>query len=184
MDEIISALRQQMQKCIEHLQQEMGRIRTGRASLSLLDHVRVEAYAQQMPLNQLATLNIPEPRLITIQPWDASTIPAIEKAIQKAQLGLSPASDGKMIRLPIPPLTEDRRKEMVKGLHRLGEEGKVVIRNARRQSNELLKKQEKEHELPEDDVKRVHDEIQKLTDQFVAQVDETIAHKEKEVMTV
>ncbi|MBI4238473.1 MAG: ribosome recycling factor [Deltaproteobacteria bacterium] len=184
MKALVEKSRQQMEQSLEHLRAELTKIRTGRASLGLVQDVRVEAYGQQMPLHQVATLNIPEPRLITIQPWDASLIGAIERAILQAQLGLSPGNDGHLIRLPIPPLTEDRRKELVKVVKRIGEETKVAIRNGRRDANESLKEMEKAGAHSEDDVKRTHQDIQKLTDAIILKVDETVAVKEKEIMTV
>lgn len=184
MNAIIPTMVKAMEHGIAHLRQELGKLRTGRASLALLEAVRVETYGQQMPLNQVATLNIPEPRLITIQPWDVSVIPAIEKAIQAAQLGLSPSNDGKVIRLPIPALTEERRKEIVKLVRRSGEEAKVVMRNARRDANEQVKQLEKASGHSEDEIKRTQQEIQKRTDAFVAEIDTIIATKEKEVLTV
>jgi ribosome recycling factor len=181
---IIATAQEQMAQSLSHLQQELGKVRTGRASLGLLEDVRVESYGQSLPLVHVATLNIPEPRLITIQPWDAAVIPDIERALQKAQLGLSPANDGKIIRLPIPPLTEERRKDIVKVVCRLGEEAKVSVRNARRDANDQIKQGEKEGNLTEDDVKRMQHDVQKITDGFVAKVDDTVRHKEDEVMTV
>ncbi|MBI2343130.1 MAG: ribosome recycling factor [Deltaproteobacteria bacterium] len=174
----------EMEKGLKNLGHELSKVRTGRASLTLLDDIRVEAYGQMMPLTHVATLNIPEPRTITIQPWDASVIPHIERAIQAAQLGLSPANDGKIIRLSIPALTEERRKELVKVVHRLAEEARIAIRKVRREANETIKKSEKEAHLSEDEIKRIQQEIQKLTDQHIAKVDESVVHKEKEVMTV
>lgn len=184
MKTVIEKTRQQMDHNLDHLRVELAKVRTGRASLALVQDVRVEAYGQQMLLNQVASLNIPEARLITIQPWDASLIGAIERAILQAQLGLSPGNDGHLIRLPIPPLTEERRKDLVKVVKRLGEEAKVAIRNGRRDANELLKGMEKEGAHSEDDLKRTHQEIQKLTDAIILKVDETVTAKEKEIMTV
>lgn len=184
MQEIIQTMRQQMEESIAHLRHEMGKLRSGRASLNLLDDVRVDQYGQQTPLSHVATLNIPEPRLITIQPWDAAIIPEIEKAIQKAQLGLSPANDGKMIRLPIPALTEERRKDLVKVVHRAGEDSRVSVRNARRDANEAVKKAEKSEGYSEDDAKRTKQDVQKITDEFISTIDEAVTHKEAEVMTV
>ncbi|MBI2347007.1 MAG: ribosome recycling factor [Deltaproteobacteria bacterium] len=184
MKQIITQTKTRIEKSVEGLRAELAKLRTGRASLAILDEVRVECYGSLMPLNQVATLNIPEPRLITIQPWDAGVIPAIEKGIQKAQLGLNPANDGKMIRLPLPPLTEERRKELVKVVRRIGEEHKVAIRNARRDALEACKQAEKTEHLSEDDEKRAEQEIQKYIDSGIKQVDEAMAHKEKEILTV
>ncbi len=180
---MIPQFKDRMEKTLTSLRQELGKLRSGRASLGMLDDVRVDAYGQLMTLTHVATLNIPEPRMITIQPWDASLIPEIEKAILKAQLGLTPANDGKLIRLTIPALTEERRKEMVKMVKRHGEEAKVAIRNTRREANEAVKNAEGDG-FSEDDVKRTQTDVQKLTDDFVKKIDETVAHKEKELMTV
>ena len=184
MEQILQDTKQRMGRHVESVQQELARLRTGRASLSMLEEVRVEAYGQQMPLSHVATLNIPEPRLITIQPWDVSVIPAIEKAIQAAQLGLTPANDGKLVRLPIPQLTEERRKESVKTVRKNGEEAKVAVRNTRRDANEEIKSSAKAQSWSEDDVKRLQHEIQKMTDSFSEKIDEVVAHKEKEILTV
>lgn len=184
MKHTIETTKGRMQKCVESLRTELAKVRSGRASLSILDDVRVDYYGTLSPLNQIATLNIPEPRLITVQPWDATQIPAIEKAIQKAQLGLTPANDGKIVRLPLPPLTEERRKELVKMVKRVGEEYRVALRNVRRDAMEEAKKKEKEQSVPEDEMKRYEHEIQKLTDAGIKQIDEAVAHKEKEVLTV
>lgn len=184
MQDIVQQTRTRMQKSVETLRAELGKLRSGRASLAILDDLRVEYYGTLTPLNQVATLNIPEPRLITIQPWDTGLIPVIEKAIQKAQLGLSPANDGKVVRLPMPPLTEERRKDLVKHVRRLGEEYKVAIRNVRREAIEECKKREKEEHAAEDAVKRIEQEIQKLTDVNAKQIEDAMTHKEKEIMTV
>lgn len=184
METIITTLQERAEQSVVHLRQELGKLRTGRANLGLLDSVRVDVYGQQMPLNQLASLNIPEPRMITVQAWDSTNIAMIEKAILKAQLGLTPANDGVLIRLSIPPLTEERRKDIVKIVKRLGEDAKVSVRGARRDANESLKALEKDGECSEDDVKRVQGDVQKHTDKFVADIDATVEAKEKEVMTV
>ncbi len=184
METILTETRERMERHVESLRQELSRLRTGRASLALLEEVRVEVYGQQMPLSHVATLNVPEPRLITIQPWDASVIAAIEKAIQVAQLGLTPANDGKIIRLSIPALTEERRKEISKSVRKYGEESKVAVRNTRRDANEEIKKSSKEEGWSEDDVKRRQQDIQKMTDSYIEKIDALIAAKEKDVMTV
>jgi ribosome recycling factor len=173
-----------MEKAIESLRKELSRVRTGRASTTLLDEVRVDYYGTPTPLSQVGTLAVPEPRLITIQPWEKKLIPDIERAIFKSDLGLNPTSDGALIRIIIPPLTEERRKEMVKQVKKTGEESKIAIRNIRRDGNESLKKLEKNKEISEDELKRAEKEIQDLTDQFVKRVDEVVATKEKEVMEV
>jgi ribosome recycling factor len=169
---------------IEALKRDLVKIRTGRASLSLLDSIRVDAYGSKMPLNQVAALTIPESRMIAIQPWDPQMLPVIEKAILASDIGLTPASDGKVIRLPIPQLTEERRKDLVKQVKKIAEEFKVGIRNDRREANDILKKQKNDKSLSEDDMNRLQDEVQKLTDDFIKQVDTIAAGKEKEVMEV
>lgn len=184
MHSILETAKGRIQKSVESLRTELARLRSGRASLTILDEVRVEYYGTMASLNQVATLNIPEPRLITIQPWDASVIPTIEKAIQKAQLGLTPANDGRVIRLPLPPLTEERRKELVKHVKRIAEEHRVAVRGIRRDAIEELKTMEKAKHMPEDEIKRLEQETQRLTDAGIKQMDEAVAHKEKEVLTV
>jgi ribosome recycling factor len=184
MKDVITKTRQGMEKSIESLKKDFTRVRTGRASVSLLDDVRIDYYGTPTPLSQVGTLAVPEPRLITITPWEKKLIPDIEKAILKSDLGLNPSSDGVLVRIVIPPLTEDRRKEMCKVLKRLGEESKIALRNIRRDGNDGLKKLEKDKEISEDDLKRGEKEIQELTDQYVKKVDETVAAKEKEVMEV
>jgi ribosome recycling factor len=173
-----------MEKAISDLQHEMAHIRTGRASLGLLDHIRVDYYGTPTPLNQVANLHVPEPALITIQPWDVSQIGPIEKAIRTSDLGLNPANDGKMIRLPIPPLTEERRKDLVKKLHAVAEHHRVSVRNIRRDGNEAVKKLLKDKKVTEDDDKKAHDEIQKLTDAYMLKVDQAAKTKEKEIMEI
>jgi len=182
--DIISKTKAGMEKSIEALKKDFGKVRTGRASVSLLDDVMVDYYGTPTPLNQVGTLSVPEARLITIQPWEKNLISDIEKAIFKSDLGLNPASDGQIIRIAIPPLTEERRKEMVKQVKKLGEEAKIAIRNARRDANDKLKKLEKDKEISEDDLKRGEKEIQELTDSFVKRVDETVSSKENEVMEI
>ncbi|MCL4401574.1 MAG: ribosome recycling factor [Acidobacteria bacterium] len=177
-------LKTRMEKAVADLQHEMASIRTGRASLGILDHIRVEYYGTPTPLNQLANLHVPEPSLITIQPWDVSQIGAIERSIRASDLGLNPANDGKVIRLPIPPLTQDRRKELVKRLHHAAEHHRVAIRNVRRDGNEAVKKLVKDKKATEDDEKRAMDEIQKMTDLYMGKVDQAAKTKEKEIMEV
>jgi ribosome recycling factor len=159
-------------------------VRTGKASPALLDVVRVDAYGSRMPINQVATVSSPEARLLLVQPWDKSLLNAIEKAIQTAELGLNPANDGNVIRVPIPVLTEERRKEMVRLLHKLAEEGRVAIRHARQEANKELKRKQQAHEVPEDDAHRQMDEVQKMTDNFIHKIDELLKTKELEVMEV
>ena len=173
-----------MAKALDSFKRDLSKVRTGRASLVLLDDVRVDYYGTPTPLNQVAALAVPEPRLITIQPWEKNLTSDIEKAILKADLGLNPSSDGQLIRLVFPPLTEDRRKEMVKQVKRLGEEAKIVVRNVRREGNDALKKLEKDKEITEDELKRGEKEIQDVTDDYVARVDKVIAEKEKDLMEI
>lgn len=183
-DELTAKTGKGMEKAIEALRKDLARVRTGRASVSLLDDVRIDYYGTPTPLSQVATLNIPEPRLITIQPWEKKLMPEIEKAILKSDLGLNPASDGMLIRIAIPALTEERRKEMVKTVKKMAEEAKIAIRNARRDANEALKKQEKDKTITEDQHKRGEKEIQDLTDSYIKKADEVVAHKEKEIMEI
>lgn len=173
-----------MVKALESFKRDLSKVRTGRASLALLDDVRVDYYGTPTPLNQVAALAVPEPRLITIQPWEKNLAGEIEKAILKADLGLNPSSDGQLIRLVFPPLTEDRRKEMVKQVKRLGEEAKIAVRNVRREGNDTLKKLEKDKDITEDDLKRGEKEIQDVTDDYIARVDKVIAEKEKDLMEI
>lgn len=171
-----------MEKVLADLQHALAGIRTGRASVSLLDPVKVDYYGTPTPLNQVATLHVPEPSLITLQPWDVSQIGAIEKAIRASDLGLNPSNDGKLIRVPIPALTAERRKELVKHLHGIAEEHRVGLRNIRRDANEALKKLLKDKTISEDDDRRAHDEIQKLTDAYMLKIDQAAKAKEKEVL--
>src|SRR4029077_5501833 len=171
-----------MDKVLADLQHDMAGVRTGRASVSLLDNVRADYYGTPTPLNQLATLHVPEPSLITVQPWDVSQIGVIEKAIRASDLGLNPSNDGKLIRVPIPPLTEERRKELVKKLHHLAEDHRVAMRNVRRDANENVKKLLKDKVISEDEERRAHDEIQKLTDAQIQKLDQAVKAKEKEIM--
>ncbi len=173
-----------MLRTIDVLKKDFSSIRTGRASLALLDGLMVNYYDTPTPLQQLASLSIPESRQIAIHPWDPKVIPDIEKAILKSDLGLTPMNDGKMIRINIPPLTEERRKQLVKTVRKKAEESKVSVRNIRRDVNEELKKLEKEKHISEDIVKKSQDEIQKITDSFIAKVDEVLVNKEKEIMEV
>ena len=171
-----------MRKTIADLENELKRVRTGRASLSLLDGIRVDYYGTQTQLNQMASLSVPESRLIVIQPWDVSAIKEIEKAILKSDLGLTPSSDGKLIRISIPPLTEERRKELVKVVGKMCEEHKVATRNIRRDSNELLKGFKKDGDISEDDAFKAQDGVQKITDEYINRIDEVYKNKEKEIL--
>lgn len=180
--EIETHVRIRMEKVLADLQHEMASIRTGRASVGLFDPIRVDYYGTPTPLNQVATLHVPEPSLITIQPWDVSQIGVIEKTIRASDLGLNPNNDGKIIRVPIPPLTEERRKEIVKRLHVVAEEHKVVVRNLRREANENIKKLLKDKLVSEDDERRALDEVQKLTDAHIGKLDQAAKTKEKEIL--
>jgi ribosome recycling factor len=182
--EVENHAKSRMEKALGGLQHDMAHIRTGRASVSLLDNIRVDYYGAATPLNQLATLHVPEPALITVQPWDVSQIGAIEKAIRGADLGLNPGNDGKVVRVPIPPLTEERRKELVKKLHAVAEDHRVSLRNVRRDANEHVKKLLKDKVISEDDDRRAHDEIQKLTDSYIQKLDQAAKGKEKEIMEI
>ncbi|MDP8983109.1 MAG: ribosome recycling factor [Acidobacteriota bacterium] len=173
-----------MEKALSDLQHEMANVRTGRASVSLLDHIRVDFYGTPTPLNQVGTLHVPEPSLITVAPWDPSQIAGIEKAIRAADLGLNPSNDGKLIRVPIPALTEERRKDLVKKLHHIAEEHRVSLRNIRRDANESVKKLLKDKLVSEDDERRALDEVQKLTDGHIAKLDAAVKSKEKEIMEI
>lgn len=173
-----------MEKVVAGFQHEMGTIRTGRASVNLLDGVTVEAYGTPMPLNHVATLHVPEPSLITVQPYDMSQIGPIEKAIRASDLGLNPSNDGKLIRVPIPMLTEERRKEMVKRLHHIAEDHRVAVRNIRRDSNDACKRLLKDKLISEDDDRRAHDEIQKMTDSYISKLDQLSKAKEKDILEV
>jgi ribosome recycling factor len=180
----LAEARTQMEKALEALRREFGTVRTGKASAALLDTVRVEAYGGKMPLNQVASVSAPEPRMLVVQPWDRSLTGEIEKAIRSSDLGLNPASDGNLIRVPVPALTEERRREMVRLLHKLAEEARVAVRHARQEANKDIKNRQHEHEIGEDEAHRQMQEVQKLTDEYVARVDEVLKHKEHEVMEV
>jgi ribosome recycling factor len=177
-------LKSRMDKAVEDFRREMAATRTGRASVHMMDNVRVDYYGEQMPLNQIATVHAPEPQLITIQPFDPSSLGGIEKAIRTADLGLNPMNDGKMIRVPVPALTEERRKEMVKHLHKILEEHRTAIRNIRRDGNDAIKKAMKDKKIAEDDEKRALEEIQKLTDDEIKKMEELSKGKEREVMEI
>jgi ribosome recycling factor len=182
--ELNSEAKKRMGKTVNDLQHELASIRTGRASVSILDSVRVDYYGTQLPLNQVANLSVPEPSLIMVQPWDVSRIGALEKAIMRSNLGLTPTNNGTVIRLPIPPLTEERRKELVKQLHRIIEQHRVAARNVRRDANEIVKKLLKNKKISEDEQHRNHDEIQKLTGSFIKEIEVIGAGKEKEILEI
>ncbi len=184
MSDVILEMAEKMEKSVEAFKNELAKVRTGRASLALLDDIQVEAYGSGMPLNQVATLTIPESRTIAIQPWDPQVLSAIEKAILKSDIGLTPVSDGKIIRLNIPQLTEERRKELVKQVKKIAEEFRVAVRNIRREAIDQLKKQKKDKEISEDDLFKLQDEAQSETDEYITQIDEISGSKEKEVMDV
>ncbi len=184
MDPIIKDVDDRMGRSIEAFRKELSKIRTGRASMALLEGIKIDYYGTPTPVQQVGTLSVPESRLITVTPWDTKLIGPIEKAIQSAGLGLNPSNDGKMVRIPIPPLTEERRKELVKVLKKEAEEARVAIRNIRREGVEKLKDKEKKKELSEDDVKRGQEKIQKETDAFVKKVDDLLKAKEIEIMEV
>ena len=181
-ESIYEETRERMSRSETALRNELKRVRTGRASLSLLDGIRVDYYGTMTPLNQMSSLSIPESRLITIQPWDVSMIKEIEKAILKSDLSLTPSSDGKIIRISIPPLTEERRKELVKVVNKICEEHKVAIRNIRRDSNELIKSLKKDGEISEDDAFGAQDRVQKITDEYIKLIDDIYKEKEKEIL--
>ena len=181
-EDVIAEGKEAMSRAVDALKREMSKVRTGRASISLLDDVRVDYYGTPTPLNQVGTLAVPEARLITIQPWEKQLIPDIEKAILKSDLGLNPASDGQIIRIAIPALTEERRKEMTKVIRRMGEDSKVAVRNARRDANENLKMLEKEKEIGKDDEHRGHEEMQKLRDHYIGEINTSLETKEKDIL--
>ena len=177
-----SDLQRRMQGAVEALKHDLGGLRTGRASISLLEPVHVEVYGSNMPLNQVATISAPEPRLLSVQVWDRSNVGVVEKAIRSAGLGLNPISEGQTLRLPIPDLTEERRKELAKLAGQYAEKAKIAVRNVRRDGMDVLKQNEKKHEISEDERKRFETEVQKLTDDTIKEIDETAAAKEKEIL--
>jgi ribosome recycling factor len=180
----LNELKRRMQGALQALKHELSGLRTGRASAALLEPIQVEAYGTHMPLNQVATVSVPEPRLLSVQVWDKSMIHAVEKAIYASNLGLNPSTEGQVIRLRIPELNEERRKELVKVAHKYAEAARVAVRHVRRDGLDVLKKLEKDHEISKDDHDRMSDEVQKATDHAIAEVEQTLAGKEKEIMTV
>jgi ribosome recycling factor len=182
--QVSAELEKKMNASLETFRKELNSIRTGRASLSILEGITVQYYGVPTPLNQVATLSVPESRLITIQPWDGSVIGEVEKAILKSDLGLTPANDGRTVKIPIPPLTEERRKQLVRIVKKMGEDCKVAIRNVRREGNDDLKNLEKDKTLSEDELRRAQDQVQKLTDRFISMAEQVTTQKEKEVMEV
>jgi ribosome recycling factor len=181
--EIIQEMKRKMDRALEVLGQDFARIRTGRASVALLEGIKVEAYGSAMPLSQVASLAAPEPRLLTVQPWDMSLLAEVEKAILRSDLGLTPSNDGKIIRIPIPPLTTERRKELVKSIKKMTEESKVALRNLRREANDHLKDLKKDKQLSEDEAFKAQEEVQKITDDYIKKLDALAAEKEKEIMS-
>jgi len=180
----IKELEKRMHGAMDALRKELGGLRTGRASVNLLDPVTVDAYGQRMPLNQVGTVSAPEPRLLAVNVWDKGLVVSVAKAIREAGLGLNPSPDGQLVRVPIPELTAERRNELAKLAHKYAEHGRVAVRNVRRDGMESLKKLEKDHKISQDEHRQKSDEVQKLTDRYVKQVDEVLAHKEKEIKTV
>jgi ribosome recycling factor len=181
-EEVLDEAREKMSNSMDALKREFNRIRTGRASTALLDGIKVDAYETRMPLDQVASVSVPESRLITIKPWDQSIIGNIEKSILKSELGLTPMNDGKIIRIAIPPLTEERRKELAKLARKMAEESKIAVRNHRREANEMLKELKNEKEISEDEMFKAQEDVQKLTDEFIRKVDDITAEKEKEII--
>lgn len=183
-DALIKDLRRRMEGAVDALKKELGGLRTGRAAPSLLESVSVSAYGTTMPLNQLSSVSAPEPRLLVVQVWDRSMAKAVDSAIREAGLGLNPQSEGQVIRVPIPPLSEERRKELTKIAHKYGEQARVSVRNVRRDGLEALKKREKDREITQDQHRKLDKDVQMLTDDTIKKVDETLAHKEKEILHV
>ena len=184
MKEIQNKLQQQMEKTIEALKHEFSTIRAGRANAQMLDKIRVDYYGTPTPINQVGSISVPEPRTLMINPWDKSAMKDIETAIRNSDLGLNPTNDGQVIRISVPALTEERRKELAKRVHKVAEEFKVRLRNERRDANDALKKMEKDGELTEDELKKAQDEVQKITDKFIKEVDQVATAKEKDIMEV
>ena len=183
-DAVFQEAEQKMNNAVDALKREFAKLRVGKATPTLLDGIKAEAYGSATPLNQLSTIGAPEPRLLVVQPWDKSLIGAIEKAIRASDLGLNPSNDGQVIRVPIPALTEERRKELVKVAKTYAEEGRVGVRNVRREANDALKKEHKAGDLTEDEEKKAHDKIQELTNKFVNEIDTTLSSKEKEILEI
>ena len=183
-NEIISSMVQNMESSIQSLQKELVKMRTGRASTSLVDSIRVDYYGSGVPINQIANVTTPDSRTVQISPWENQMISVIEKAILAANIGMTPQNDGKVIRIPIPPVTEERRKEMAKLIRKIGEEAKIAVRNHRREANDEIKRQEKEKNISEDIAKKMMEEIQKKTDQKITEIDKVIVNKENEIMKI
>ena len=183
-EKVLKESEEKMKHAMEGIRHEFTSIRTGKASPGLIEHLPVDAYGSKMPLNQLGTVSAPEPRLLMVQPWDKSQIGVIIKAIQTSDLGLTPSNDGQVIRIPIPPLNEERRKELVRLAHKITEQGRVSVRHARKEANDELKQSEKDHEFSEDEIHKTMDKVQELTDNYVIKLDEMLQHKEEEIMEV
>ena len=181
---VLSKYKDRMDKAVAALKEEFGSLRTGRASASLLDQIHVDAYGSQMPINQVGAVSVPEPRMITVSVWDRALVVSVEKAIRSSDLGLNPVVDGQTLRLPIPPLTEERRKDIVKLAHKYAEQQRIAVRNVRRDANDDLRKAEKDHVISQDEEKRMEAEVQKLTDEAIKRVDEALKTKEQEIMHV
>ena len=183
-DDVKKTTEQKMQKSVETLKHDLAKVRTGRAHTGLLDHIHVDYYGTSMPLSQVANVTLADPRTIGVQPWEKKMIPVVEKAIRDSDLGLNPATSGDLIRVPMPALTEERRRELIKVVHKEGEAAKIAVRNVRRDANEQLKKLLKDKQCSEDDERRAHDDLQKLTDRFVAEVDRLLQAKEADLMAI
>jgi ribosome recycling factor len=183
-DAVFKEAQTKMSNAIEAVRRDFGKLRAGKATPALLDGLLVEAYGSTVPLNQVGTVGVPEPRLLVVQPWDKKLIAAIEKSIRSSDLGLNPSSDGNVVRIPIPALTEDRRKELVKIAKGYAEDGRISVRNARRDANDALKNEKKKGDLTEDEEKKSHDRIQEMTDRFVKEIDDVLSAKEKEILEI
>ncbi len=184
MDDVLNQTKEKMEKAVKNFEDELKTIRTGKASVHMLDGIMVNYYGSPTPINQVATISTPDPTLIVIQPWDATVIPEIEKAILSSDIGITPSNDGKVVRLPVPPLTEERRKQLVKNVNQMTEEKRIAIRHIRHEAREKIQKMQKNKEISEDDEKRGLDKVQKLTDEYIKKVDEMAKEKEKELMKV
>ena len=184
LDVALENARKKMNDSVDHTRKELSAVRTGRATLSILDGITVEYYGTETPLSQVASMTVPDPTLIVVQPWDVSLIPKIEKSIRASNLGLNPGNDGKVVRIPIPPLTEERRKQLAKKVHEIAEHGRTAIRSERREANEAFKRHLKDKTMSEDDEKRGLEQVQKLTDQHVKMIDEMAKHKEEELLKI
>jgi ribosome recycling factor len=184
LNELFKDVDHRMSMSVEHVKHEFTGLRSSRASVTLVEHIKVPYYGNPTPLNQIANLSVPEPRLIVVQPWDKGLMAEIEKAIMAADLGLNPANDGVNIRIPIPPLNDERRQELIRHMHKLAEEGRVGVRNVRRDANDQIKKAEKEHEISEDNSKRAIANVQEITDKYIKEIDAAVKSKEEDIMTV